>query len=353
MSGGVDSSVCAALLKEQGYDVTGVTIKLWPRYIDPVEDTGGCCSLAAVEDARRVAQLLDIPYYVLNMQKEFQEKVIDKFTQEYILGRTPNPCIECNRSIKFGHLLEKAVQLGMDYVATGHYARIVQEGGRFRLLRGRDLDKDQSYALYSLTQEMLARTLFPVGNYRKEEIRDLARQYQLRIANKPDSQEICFIPDNNYKQFLTTFAGVKDTPGDIVDTQGRILGTHTGIFNYTIGQRKGLGLATGEPMYVVDINPETNTVVVGRNLDVYSQEFTVTEFNWISGAPPAQQFSATVAIRYNAQAQPAQISVQPHGVVVKFNEPQRAITPGQSAVIYSGEEVLGGGIILSRRISAG
>ncbi len=352
MSGGVDSSVSAALLKEQGYEVTGVTIKLWPKYIDPAEDSGGCCSLAAVEDARRVAQQLDIPYYVLNMQKEFQEKVIDKFTREYMLGRTPNPCVECNRSIKFGRLLEKAVQLGMDYVATGHYARIVQEEGRFRLLRGRDLDKDQSYALYSLTQAMLARTLFPVGEFRKEEIRDLARKYKLRIANKPDSQEICFIPDNDYKQFLTTFAGVKNTPGNIVDTRGRVLGTHTGIFNYTIGQRKGLGLATGEPMYVVDINPETNTVTVGRNLDVFSREFIITEFNWVGGAPPAEEFSAEVAIRYNAAARPAQISVQPNGVVVKFREPQRAITPGQSAVVYSGEEVLGGGIILSRKIFA-
>lgn len=349
MSGGVDSSVTAALLKEKGYDVTGVTIKLWPAYINPPEDTGGCCSLAAVEDARRVAQLLDIPYYVLNMQKEFQETVIDKFSQEYMLGRTPNPCIECNRSIKFGRLLEKAVQLGMDYVATGHYARIVQEGGFYRLLRGRDRDKDQSYALYSLTQGMLAKTLLPVGGFHKDEIRQRARLHRLPIANKPDSQEICFIPDNNYKEFLTNHAGATNTPGDIVDIQGRVLGTHTGIFNYTIGQRKGLGLVSEQPMYVVDINPEINTVTVGNNREVYSREFTVSDFNWISGAPPASQFSADVAIRYNSNAHPAQVSVEPPGVVVRYSEPQRAITPGQSAVIYSGDEVLGGGIILSRR----
>ncbi len=348
MSGGVDSSVTAALLKEEGYDVVGVTIKLWPAYIDAVEDTGGCCSLAAVEDARRVAQILDIPFYVLNMQKEFQKTVIDKFSQEYMLGRTPNPCIECNRSIKFGRLLEKAAQLGMDYVATGHYARIVQEGGVFHLLRGRDRDKDQSYALYSLSHGMLARILFPLGGFRKEEIRALAGQHQLPIANKPDSQEICFIPDNNYKEFLTTYAGASNTPGNIIDTQGRVLGTHTGIFNYTIGQRKGLGLASGQPLYVVDINPQTNTVTVGGNKDVYSREFTVSDFTWIGGAPPASQFSAAVAIRYNAPAQPANVLVESPGVLVRFTEPQRAITPGQSAVIYSGDEVLGGGIILSQ-----
>lgn len=351
MSGGVDSSVAAALLKEEGFDVTGVTIKLWPKYIDPAEDGSGCCSLAAVEDARRVAQLLEIPYYVLNMQEEFQKNVIDKFSREYMLGRTPNPCIECNRSIKFGRLLEKAVQLGMDYIATGHYVRIVKEGNVYRLFRGRDAAKDQSYALYALTQDMLSRTLFPVGEYRKEEIRALARKFQLRIAAKPDSQEICFIPDNDYKGFLTKYAGVQNTPGNIVDLRGNVLGTHTGIFNYTIGQRKGLGLAVGEPLYVVDINPENNTVVVGRNADVFSREFTVTDFNWISGAPPAEEFDASVMIRYNAPTHPARIYVSRQGQVrIVFAQPQRAITPGQSAVIYDGDEVLGGGIILSRQL---
>lgn len=349
MSGGVDSSVAAALLKEQGYDVTGITIKLWPKYIDPSEDTGGCCSLAAVEDARRVAQILDIPYYVLNMQKEFQEQVIDRFTDEYKLGRTPNPCIECNRSIKFGRLLEKAVQLGMDYVATGHYARIIREDGGARLFRGRDMDKDQSYALYALDQDMLRKILFPVGEYRKDEIRALAAKYGLRIANKPDSQEICFIPDNNYKEFLMAHGGVRQKPGNIVDIKGNVLGTHTGIYNYTIGQRKGLGLAAGEPLYVVDLNPEDNTVVVGSNTDVFSSVFTVTDFNWISGGAPAKQFTAGVMIRYNSKSHPAEISLETENRVrVEFNQPQRAVTPGQSAVVYKDEEVLGGGIILSR-----
>lgn len=352
MSGGVDSSVSAALLKEEGYDVTGITIKLWPKYIDPVEDSSGCCSLAAVEDARRVAQMLDIPYYVLNMQKDFQEQVIDKFANEYILGRTPNPCIECNRSIKFGSLLEKAINLGMDYVATGHYARIVRDGDRSRLFRGKDVDKDQSYALYALDQAALERTLFPVGEYRKEEIRDLAHQYGLKIANKPDSQEICFIPDNNYKEFLTTHAGASQTPGDIVDTQGNVLGRHTGIFNYTVGQRKGLGLAVGEPLYVVDINARDNTIVVGKNLDVFSSEFTVADFNWVAGSAPSKDsFDAQVMIRYNAQPRPARITVLTDGTVrIEFDQAQRAITPGQSAVVYQGDEVLGGGIIWERSL---
>lgn len=352
MSGGVDSSVAAGLLKEQGYDVTGITIKLWPKYIDPVEDEGGCCSLAAVEDARRVAQMLDIPYYVLNMQQDFQELVIDQFSSEYMQGRTPNPCIECNRSIKFGRLLEKASQLGIDYVATGHYARITRddESGISRLFRGKDHDKDQSYALYSLDQQSINRILFPAGDYRKDEIRDLAHKYGLKIANKPDSQEICFIPDNNYKDFLTTHAGAVQKPGDIVDTRGKILGKHNGIFNYTIGQRKGLGLAVGEPVYVVDINPEKNTVVVGTNTEVFSTSFTVSDFNWITGFPPADSFSAQVMIRYNAAPQSADIEVEGDYVRITFAKAQRAITPGQSAVIYLGDEVLGGGVIYSREI---
>lgn len=348
MSGGVDSSVAAAILKEQGYEVMGATIKLWPKYIDPSEDTGGCCSLAAVEDARRVAQILDIPYYVLNMQKDFQEQVIDRFSKEYRLGRTPNPCIECNRSIKFGTMLEKAVQLGMDFLATGHYARIVRDGGVAHLLRGRDLDKDQSYALYALNQEQLAQILFPVGDYRKEEIRNLAAKFGLRIANKPDSQEICFIPDNNYKEFLTVHGGLQQEPGQIVDTQGNVLGTHTGIYNYTVGQRKGLGLATGEPLYVVDINRDDNTVVVGSNAEVFSRAFWVSDFNWTGGSPPAEEFRAEAMIRYNARPNPATIHVEAERVRIEFDQAQRAITPGQSAVVYHGEEVLGGGIILTR-----
>lgn len=346
MSGGVDSSVAALILKEQGHEVVGVTIKLWPKYIDPTAE-GGCCSLAAVEDARRVAGSLDIPYYVLNMQEEFQRDVIDPFIQEYSRGRTPNPCIVCNRAVKFGRLLAKAREMGFDAVSTGHYARIVynQETGLYRLLRGLDPHKDQSYALYGLDQHLLARVLFPLGEYRKEEIRAMAARHGLKIANKPDSQEICFVPDNNYKAFLEEHGGLKPVPGAIVDRRGNVFGQHQGVFNYTIGQRKGLGIATGEPMYVVEIDPEKNLVVVGSNQDVFSQEMLIEGFNWTMGSPPAREFGGEVQIRSHAQPAPGQIEIIGDRVKVTFASPQRAVTPGQSAVLYSGDEVLGGGII--------
>ncbi|HBS92393.1 MAG TPA: tRNA 2-thiouridine(34) synthase MnmA [Firmicutes bacterium] len=344
MSGGVDSSVAAALLKEQGYQVAGATIQLWP-------DAGreSACSLAAVEDARRVASSLGIPFFLFNMQKEFQQQVIDSFIQEYKFGRTPNPCIQCNRLIKFGQLLSKAEQLGMDFIATGHYARIVREEGRARLLRGRDGEKDQSYFLYTLNQDKLKKILFPVGDYRKAEIRELAKAYHLNIADKPDSQEICFIPDNNYKEFLIRQGGLPKIPGDIVDTKGNVIGSHQGVFNYTIGQRRGLGVARGVPLYVVDINAETNTVVAGSNEEVLCKTFTAAEFNWIAGSSPEDCFRAGVMIRYNALPQPAVLTVLAQGRVrIEFDQPQRAIAPGQAAVVYAGEEVLGGGKILTR-----
>lgn len=344
MSGGVDSSVAAALLKEQGYEVTGATMQLW-------HETGAksACSLAAVEDARRVAGSLGIPFYLFNLQKEFQQEVIDSFIREYKLGRTPNPCIQCNRALKFGQLLSKAEELGIDLIATGHYARISREGGRFRLLRGRDPEKDQSYFLYTLTADKLKKTLFPLGEYRKSEIRELAKTYQLDIADKPDSQEICFIPDNNYKEFLHRRGGLSETPGDIVDTKGNIIGSHRGVFNYTIGQRRGLGVSRGVPLYVVDINAETNTVVAGSNEEVMCKTFTAADFNWIACSCPGNRFHAQVKIRYNALPQPATVTVLAEGrVEIEFDQPQRAIAPGQAAVVYAGEEVLGGGKILSR-----
>lgn len=340
MSGGVDSSVAAALLVEQGYEVIGVTLRLLP------EKTDGDRALAAIGDARAVAEKLDIPHSVIDYQKDFQDLVIAPFIREYMLGRTPNPCVQCNRSIKFGRLLERAARLGIEYVATGHYARILREGGGVRLFRGKDSDKDQSYALYALDQQALKRILFPLGDYCKTEIRGLAKKYGLKIADKPDSQEICFIPDKSYKDFLKASAGLRETPGKIVDLKGNVLGSHTGIYNYTIGQRKGLGLATGEPLYVVDINRENNTVVVGSNTEVFSREFTVSDFNWIAGAPPGANFKAKVMIRYNAPLHPALITVKEDGqVLINFARAQRAVTPGQSAVVYQGDEVLGGGII--------
>lgn len=348
MSGGVDSSVAAALLKQQGWQVTGITIKLWPKYIEP-EAEGGCCSLSAVEDARRVANKLDIPYYVLNMQAEFQQTVIDPFVDEYARGRTPNPCIQCNKAIKFGLLLDKADQLGMDFVATGHYAR-VQKGadGQYRLYRAADPDKDQSYTLYVLGQHQLRRIIFPLGEYSKEQVRTLAKEMGLAVATKPESQEICFIPDDDYKAFLVEHAGLPPRPGPIVDTAGNELGRHSGVFNFTIGQRKGLGLAVGRPLYVVDIRPETNTVVVGENKDVFNRACSVKQFSWIAGTPPAPRFRAQVMVRYNARAEPAEVVAGSSHVAVFFDSPQRAITPGQSAVVYQGEEVLGGGIIAGR-----
>lgn len=342
MSGGVDSSVAAALLKEQGYAVTGATIHLCPDYL-------GSNARDTAEDARRVAASLGIPFHVFYLQKEFQQQVIDSFIQEYKLGRTPNPCILCNRSIKFGQLYDIARQLGMDYIATGHYARIVQGDDRPRLFRGRDRDKDQSYALYTLTEEKLKNILFPVGEFSKSQIRALAADVNLPTADKPDSQEICFIPDNNYKEFLITQGGLTQTPGDIVDTHGRRIGSHHGVFNYTVGQRKGLGAIRGVPMYVVNINAETNTIVAGSKEELLCKKFSITDCNWLARVNPQDCLQGEVMIRYNSRPQPARVTVLPAGrAEIEFEQPQRAVTPGQAAVVYAGDEVLGGGKILSR-----
>lgn len=346
MSGGVDSSVAALLLKQQGYDVIGVTIQLWPCCTDSANSGD---SLSAVEDARRVAKKLDIPYYVLNMQQQFQHLVIDPFVHEYYCGRTPNPCIQCNKAIKFGSLLDKAQQLGMDYLATGHYARIIREAdGQCSLYRAVDAGKDQSYALYALNQHQLQRILFPLGGLTKEQVRQMAEEHGLAVADKAESQEICFIPDNNYKQFLVEHGGLENQPGPVVDTAGNVLGRHQGVFNFTIGQRRGLGIAAEHPLYVVDIRPETNTVVVGEDKAVLSRACSVEDFSWVSGQPPSTRFRAEVMIRYNARPEPAELVAETDNVAVFFARPQRAITPGQSAVVYQGEQVLGGGIIAGR-----
>ena len=349
MSGGVDSSVAAYLLKEQGYDVIGVTMQIWQDEEQAAqEENGGCCGLSAVDDARRVAAALEIPYYVMNFKKEFKENVIDYFVEEYQNGRTPNPCIACNRYVKWESLLQRSLSIGAEYIATGHYARVVQlENGRYTLRRSATLAKDQTYALYNLTQEQLSHTLMPVGEYSKDEVREIADKINLQVANKPDSQDICFVPDGDYAAFIESYTGRHYPPGDFVDTQGNVLGRHKGIIRYTIGQRRGLGLALPAPLYVCKKDPESNTVTLCPNDQLNSTVVRVTEFNWLSIAAPAEPLHAAAKIRYNMHQAPCTVEVLPGGdVQLTFDTPQRAVTPGQAAVIYDGDTVLGGGRIV-------
>ncbi len=348
MSGGVDSSVAAAVLKEQGYEVIGVTMQIWPDTKEEKKQTeGGCCSLSAVDDARRVADRLGISYYVLNFKDIFQEKVIDYFTNEYLKGRTPNPCIACNRFVKFEALLTKAVSMGMDYIATGHYARIDYDKSldRFLLKKSVTAEKDQTYALYTMTQDQLSRTLFPIGEYKKDQVRALARELRLPVASKPDSQEICFVDDNDYGKYIQENVDAEIKPGYFVDTEGNKLGMHKGIIHYTVGQRKGLGVSFGKPMFVVSVRPEDNTVVLGNANEVYSAELTASDINWISIDSLNDDMKITVKIRYSAKEAAATIRPQGDKVIVLFDEPQRAVTPGQSVVFYHDDIVVGGGII--------
>ena len=348
MSGGVDSSVAAYLLKEQGYDVIGVTMQIWQDE-DPLAqaENGGCCGLSAVDDARRVADRLGIPYYVLNFKREFKENVIDYFMDEYMHARTPNPCIACNRYVKWEALLNRARELGCDYIATGHYARVVQlDNGRYALKKSATDRKDQTYALYNLTQEQLAHTLMPVGEYEKEQIREIAARIGLLIANKPDSQEICFIPDNDYAGYIERESGKTFPKGNFVDLEGNVLGTHKGIIHYTIGQRKGLGLSMGSPVFVVDIRPETNEVVIGSNLDTFHDSLYAGKVNLMSVDALEGEREVTAKIRYSHKGAPCRIKmVDEDTVLCKFEEPVRAITPGQAVVFYDGDIVLGGAVI--------
>ncbi len=353
MSGGVDSSVAAVLLQKRGYEVIGVTMQIWQEsHPDPRH--GGCCSLGAVEDARRVARRQGIPHYVLNFRRVFADTVIRDFIQEYRRGRTPNPCVQCNRFIKFDALLQKANELRCDYVATGHYARIRwnPHTQRWNLLRARNKQKDQSYVLYMLSQEQLARTLFPLGNMlSKEQTRQLAREWGLWTAEKPDSQEICFVAHlGGYHQFLREVAPDAFQPGEIRDRHGRILGQHQGIALYTVGQRRRLNIPTGGvPMYVLRILPEENAIIVGTEEELYEREALVGEVVWSSIPTLERPMKVQATVRYNMPTAPATLYPTEREDVVRvvFDTPVRAITPGQMAVFYKGETVVGGGTILS------
>jgi tRNA-specific 2-thiouridylase len=345
MSGGVDSAVAAGLLAREGYDVIGITMRLWTLE-DPDAPVGKkrCCSVEDTDDARRAADAIGIPHYVLNMEREFHDRVIDYFVAEYGRGRTPNPCLACNEHVKFRALLDRAVALDADYLATGHYARITHEDGRRRLLRAVDPAKDQSYVLYTLGQAELAKTLFPVGAYGKPQIRELAREMRLELADKPDSADICFVPDGDYRDFVKKRLPVR--AGVVRNESGAVLGAHEGVAGFTIGQRRGIGVAVGEKRFVTAIDPELNVVTIGPEEDLMSAGLVAEHVNWVDRAPDAP-VRCDVKIRYRTPATPATVTPLPGGRAhVAFDAPQRAITPGQAAVFYTGEEVLGGGAIL-------
>ena len=351
MSGGVDSSIAAKLIKDAGYECIGCTMKLYDNEDIELDKENTCCSLDDVTDARNVALANGMPYYVLNFKEGFNECVIKRFVEAYENGRTPNPCIDCNRFMKFDRLFNKARELGCDYVVTGHYARIEKIGDKYVLKKGQDETKDQSYVLYSMTQERLAHTLFPIGDLKKSEVREIAEANSFINANKPDSQDICFVPDGDYGKFLKKHTGTNYKTGDFIDKDGQILGEHKGIVNYTIGQRKGLGVAFGKPLYVTDIRPNENVVVLGDNDDLFSKSFIVGDFNWISGEAPLHEIKCKVRIRYKQKEQPASvIPLSNDKVKIVFDEPQRAITKGQAAVLYDEDIVLGGGTIVEVNI---
>lgn len=352
MSGGVDSSVAAYLLKEQGYEVIGVTMQIWQDEEEKLqEENGGCCGLTAVDDARRVAASLDIPYYVMNFKREFKENVIDYFVDEYIGGRTPNPCIACNRFVKWESLLKRSMDIGADYIATGHYARVEQlPGGRYAVRTSATGRKDQTYALYNLTQEQLKRTLMPVGGYTKEEIREMAAKMNLPVAHKPDSQDICFVPDGDYASFIEKTADQTFPQGNFVLTDGTIVGRHNGIIHYTVGQRKGLGVAMGYPVFVLAIRPETNEVVLGKAEESLSRYVRADRINFMSVEDLKEPKKVWAKIRYNHKG--AWCTVERTGedeILCTFDEPLRAAAPGQAVVLYDGEYVLGGGTIINNQ----
>ncbi|MBQ3885110.1 MAG: tRNA 2-thiouridine(34) synthase MnmA [Ruminococcus sp.] len=351
MSGGVDSSVAAMLLREQGYDVMGVTLKLFSdEDISEAQKEGKtCCALSDVEDARSVAYRLGFEHLVFNFKDNFREHVMKQFADSYLCGRTPNPCIECNRHVKFDKMLRRAMELDYDYIATGHYAvnEYDEKSGRYLLKRPKDRSKDQTYVLYSLTQEQLSHTLFPLGTLEKTQVRELAEKAGLVNSNKPDSQDICFVPDGDYAGFIKRFTGADVPHGNFVDTEGKVLGEHKGIINYTIGQRKHLGISLGRPAYVVKKDVASNTVTVGDEADLYTKSLVADDFNLISVPELTAPMRVTAKTRYSQTEQPAVVSYLGDGkYLVEFDEPQRAVTSGQAVVIYDGDVVVGGGTII-------
>ena len=346
MSGGVDSSVAALLAREQGWECIGCTMRLYDGADAGVPAERGCCSLDDTEDARSVAYRLGMPFYAFNYTADFRSQVIEPFVAAYRRGLTPNPCIECNRTMKFDRLLRRARELGCTRLVTGHYARTALEDGRWTLKKALDPRRDQSYVLYMLTQEQLEMVRFPLGELTKPQVRAIAEEHGFVNASKPDSQDICFVPDGDYAKVIETYTGNVPEPGNFVDKAGKVIGPNKGIIHYTIGQRKGLGISAPEPLYVCEIRPKTREVVLGSNDDLMSRELTVADFNWISGSAPTEPFRCKAKIRYRQKEQWAEVApIGEDRVRILFDEPQRAITPGQSAVAYDGDEVLGGGII--------
>lgn len=340
MSGGVDSSVSAILLKEQGYDVIGITLELFG---------GTCCNTDAIVGAKQICNSIGIPHITYNLKEEFQCQVINNFIDEYSNQRTPNPCIECNKYMKFGAMYEKAKELGCDYIATGHYAKMEysDEYGKYVLRKAKNLSKDQSYVLYNMPKQLLGKVLFPLGNFEsKEDVRKIAKEHNLSVASKPDSEDICFIPDGNYKKFLEQNSSIVPKEGNIVNRKGEVLGRHTGLYNYTIGQRKGLGISYKVPLFVIGFNKERNEVIVGEQQELYRKEMKVNEVNLLLMDKIEQPLDVTVKIRYASKPAEAIINQTEAGnIQVIFKEPQRGITPGQSAVFYIGDVVVGGGKI--------
>jgi len=358
MSGGVDSSTVAAVLKQQGHPIVGLTMQLWnQRRLPELQGTGParhrCCSLDDVYDARAVAQHLNFPHYVVNFEDQFESRVVKPFVDQYLAGRTPIACTNCNTDVKFEPLLRMARQIGAERLATGHYARIRQDSAtnRWELRRARDESKDQSYFLWGLTQEQLSKSDFPLGELSKDQVRELARRVNLPVAEKPESMELCFVPNGNYVQFIQAYSAERGTPladheGEILDESGTVIGRHNGVHHFTIGQRKGLGFATGKPMYVISIDPAENRVIAGEDDLLRTSSLEVQDVNWVSITPPAEPLRAHVKIRHKHEPAAAIIEPFDHsGAKITFNQPQRAITPGQAAVFYDGDRVLAGGWI--------